>query len=407
MKRTRIIIDASFMLLVAVSGFGQEEGAFSERKGVTKSWFEQRGISLDSSYIGEFWTNAGGGNKKDQTHLHKIGIAATLDTEQAGLWKNGKFFMHLLSTQGGKLLTEEIVGDSQTVSNIEAPHSTRLYELWYEHLFLDGRMSLLMGVHDLNSEFAATEHGALFINSSFGISKDISGGARPSIFPLAAPAFRAKLAPNKSWEFLLGIYNGDPGNPDTHRHFPRFAFNNRGGAFIGFETAYRFGYETSPGTVKAGYWKNTGAFEDLSSVDSAGNPAIRKGDQGFYVVADKTIYATNEGQGLAAFLQLSSAPNKNINEFTSYFGGGLKYTGLIPSRRQDEAGIAIARALVNEKLLIDSGRGTAETTLELTYRAVINGHFAIQPDMQFVFAPGAASTRKNAVVAGMRIELSF
>jgi porin len=119
------------------------------------------------------------------------------------------------------------------------------------------------------------------------------------------------------------------------------------------------------------------------------------------------IYATNEGHGLAAFLQLGSAPNKNINEFASYFGGGLKYTGLIPKRRQDEAGIAIASALVNEKLLTDSGRQKAETTLEITYRAVINGHFAIQPDIQFVFCPGASSTRKNAVVAGVRIELSF
>jgi porin len=264
-----------------------------------------------------------------------------------------------------------------------------------------------MGVHDLNSEFAVTEHGALFINSSFGISKDISSGARPSIFPLAAPAFRAKLAPNKSWEFLLGIYNGDPGNPDTYRHFPRFVFNNRGGAFIGFETAYRFGHEASPGTVKAGYWNNTGAFEDLSNVNSTGNPTIHKGNHGFYLMADKTIHATNEGHGLSAFLQLGSAPNKNINEFTTYFGGGLKYTGLIPKRRQDEAGIAIASAMIDEKLLIDSGREKAETTLEITYRAAINGHFVIQPDMQFVFCPGAASARKNAVVAGVRIELSF
>ena len=46
-------------------------------------------------------------------------------------------------------------------------------------------------------------------------------------------------------------------------------------------------------------------------------------------------------------------------------------------------------------------------TLEVTYRAVINRKFAIQPDLQFVFNPGADSTRKNSLVAGLRLEISF
>jgi porin len=407
MKRTQMIMAAILALLVSSPGFGQGKGALTEGTDATKAWMEERGISLESSYKGELWANVRGGVKQSQTHLHNIDIAAELGTTQAGLWSNGKFFVHVLSNQGGKLLTEEIVGDSQTVSNIEAPPSTRLYEFWYEHSLFDGKLSFLMGVHDLNSEFAVTEHGALFINSSFGISKDISSGARPSIFPLAAPAVRAKFSPNKSWEFLLGVYNGDPGDPGVYRHSPRFVFNDQGGAFIGFETAYRFGHGTSPGTIKAGYWNNTGSFDDLSQIDPNGNPAIRKGNQGFYLVAEKTILATDNGRNLAAFLQLGSAPNKNINEFTSYVGGGLKYAGLIPHRQQDEAGIAVAHAMVNNRLISDPGREKAETTLEITYRAVLNKSFALQPDVQFVFNPGADSTIKNAVIAGARFEISF
>jgi porin len=407
MKRAQMMIATGLVLLISASGFSQGKSVLAEGTYTIKGWLEERGISLESSYIGEFWTNARGGYRKGQTHQHHIDFSAELNTEQAGLWNNGKLFAHVLSDQGGMPLTEKIVGDAQTASNIEAPHSTRLYELWYEHSLFDGRLSFLLGIHNMNAEFAVTEHGALFINSSFGISKELSSGARPSIFPLAAPAIRTKIAPNRSWEFLLGVYNGDPGDPNVNRHFPKFAFNSQGGAFISFETSYHFGHDTLPGTVKAGYWKNTGRFEDLLNVDPSGNPTSRKGNQGFYLVADKRIHATDDNRGLVAFLQLGSGPDKGISEFKSYIGGGLKYRGLVPHRPQDEAGIAVACALVSDTLVSNLGREKAETTLEITHRAAINKRFAIQPDLQFVFNPGADSTVKNAVIAGVRFEISF
>jgi carbohydrate-selective porin OprB len=48
-----------------------------------------------------------------------------------------------------------------------------------------------------------------------------------------------------------------------------------------------------------------------------------------------------------------------------------------------------------------------ETRLEITYRAVINRQFVIQPDVQFVFNPGAALLIKNAIVGGIRFEIKF
>jgi porin len=408
MRKTRMMIAARLaMMLVPISGFGQEERAAVDRTNALEGWLEERGISLESFYMAEFWANVRGGLAKEQTHLHHIALAAGLDTKRAGLWDGGKFFVHVLSDQGGVLLTEEIVGDSHTVSNIEAPHSTRLYELWYEHLLLDGRLSFLLGIHNLNSEFAVTEHGSLFINSSFGISKDISGGARPSIFPLAAPAIRTKFAPNKSWEFMLGVYNGDPGDPSVYRHFPRFVFDSQGGAFMSCEASYHFGHEISPGAVKVGYWKNTGRFEDVLNVEHAGNPVSHRGNEGFYLVADKRIFGTDYSRGLGAFVQLGSAPDRSINEFKSYVGGGLRFMGLIPHRRKDEAGIAVARALLNDRLAASPGRDSAETTLEITYRAVISKRLVLQPDVQFVFNPGADSHLRNAFAAGIRMEMTF
>jgi porin len=407
MKKIEMIMAAVLALLFAASGFGQGKDMLTKGTDAINAWLENRGISLESSYKGELWANVRGGIKQSQTHLHNIDIAAELGTRQAGLWGNGKFFVHILSNFGGRLLTEKIIGDSQTVSNIEAPHSTRLYELWYEHSFFDKKLSFLAGIHDLNSEFAVTEHGALFLNSSFGISKEISGGGRPGVFPLAAPAIRARYAPDSAWEFKLGVYNGDPGDPCVYRNFPRLDFDSKGGAFIVLESAYHYGSESSPGAVKAGYWRNTGMFEDLLKVDIEGNPVSHKRNEGFYLIADKMIFMNGDNQGLGAFLQLGLAPNGKINEFQSYIGGGLKYMGLLPHRKADEIGIAVAHARVGNKLVKYSGREMFETTLEATYRMIVNKRIVVQPDVQLIINPGAEVNIKNAIVVGARFEVMF
>ncbi|MBN2242001.1 MAG: carbohydrate porin [Acidobacteria bacterium] len=369
---------------------------------------ERIGIFLQAGYKGEFWANTRGGIKRGQTHLHEIDISANVDTQKAGLWSNGKFFVQALSHQGGALLSEELAGDCQIVSNIETPHSTRIHQLWYEHGLLNKKLFLLLGIHDFNDDFAMNEQGSLFINSAFGLSSDVAMAARPCTFPLAAPGVRARFVPHSSWEFLGGIYNGDPGDPSEEKHFPKLDFDSRAGALIAVESRYHYSKDSLPGMVQFGFWKNTGTFEDLIHADAFGNPVEYKGNHGWYLVAGKKITAeTQQDQGLGAFLQLGWTPKEYINAFKRYIGAGIQYTGLIPHRDRDEAGIAVARAEVHDSVRIAAGRDRAETTLEISYRAVLLPALALQPDLQFILNPGANPERSNAIVAGGRLELVF
>ncbi len=369
---------------------------------------ERIGILLQAGYKAEFWTNTRGGMKRGHTHLHEIDLSVTLDAGKAGLWSNGKFFAQLLSHQGGGLLTQDFVGDCQTVSNIETPHSTRLHQLWYEHEILNEAFSLMFGIHDFNADFAVNEHGSLFINSAFGLSSDVAMAARPCTFPLAAPGIRARFSPHSSWEFLLGVYNGDPGDPSEEKHFPKLDFNNRTGALIAVESTYHYRRASLPGTLKFGFWKNTGTFKDIIHVDTYGNPVEHKGNHGLYLIAGNKITAEkHRNQGLGAFLQLGWTPKEYINAFDSYLGAGMHYTGLIPHRDKDEIGIAVARASIHDKIKIAAGRNRAETTLEITYRAELHTGAALQPDLQIILNPGADPDLESAVVAGVRLELVF
>jgi len=235
----------------------------------------QKGIVIEAVYTVDYFVNTQGGNKRKDTYLTNLDLTLDLDTHKMGLWGDGQIFVYLLENSGSEKLTGSIVGDSQTVSNIEAPRTIRLYELWYQHRFLEEKFSVLFGFHDYNSEFNVTEYGGLYINSSFGIQPDISGGAKPSIFPLVAPAVRIKVTPNETWEFLLGVYDGDPDDPEDVEHFPRSDLDSDGGAFIASEIAFKFKKDVLPGFLKLGIWHNTGDFNDVVDTDASSTAIIR------------------------------------------------------------------------------------------------------------------------------------
>lgn len=371
---------------------------------------EERGISLEATYTGEYWKNKKGGLQKNDTYLGNIDLNITLDTKKANLWSDGTFFVYFLDNHGGKKLTESITGDLQTISNIEAPRSTRLYQFWYEHTFRGGLVSVLLGIHDYNSDFAVTEYGGLFINSSFGISPDISSSARPSIFPLAAPAVRVKWNPTENFEWLLGVYDGNPGDPEIDEHYPRSTLDSGQGTFIASEWIYHTIWDEKqsqlPGSYKLGFWTNTGEFNDITETNTSGSPIVRNHNIGGYIIIDHMLYREKKEQGAGMFIQIGGNMS-SVNEVDFYIGGGLNYRGLIPTRDQDIFGIAVAYASISDDLTDNISRTKGETTLELTYQIPLNENVTIQPDIQFVFNPGASRTTNNTVTTGLRFELSF
>jgi len=398
-------------IFFSLSSTGQAHTQFFNRINKMRSSLDEKGVVLEAAYTLDYFANTKGGLKRDDTYLTHLDLILTLDTKRLGLWDHGTFRVNMIDNSGGEKFTGDILGDTQGVSNIEAPRTTRIYELWYEHVFFEDKLSVLGGIHDYNSEFDVTEYGGLYVNSSFGIGPEISKNARPSIFPLTAPAIRAKIIPNDQWQFLFGVYDGDPGDPNVDEHFPRSDFDHEGGAFIATEAAYHLTGDVLPGFIKLGMWHNTGEFNHVTSVDNNGVPIKRDGNTGGYLVVDKMLYREDvehgsTEQGLGAFLQLGSN-KKYVNEVNMYIGGGLNYRGLIPGRDQDEIGLAFAQARINDDLVDAGGRKDHETSIELTYKAQITEHISIQPDFQYVIDPGAVSNVDDAFVVGARFEMAL
>jgi len=358
--------------LVLADGLAGDWGGLMPRMG-------DHGLTLETVYIGEFVRNLDPGrvsSRKDTIYDDNLDLTATLDTERAGLWSGGTFFVYGLLNHGG-FPSAGVIGDLQTVSNIEANRNQFiLHQAWYEQRFADGTLSLLAGLHDLNSEFYSSEFASLFVNSSFGIGPEISGNVSGPLFPKAALGLRLRLLPQDGWYIQSAVYDGDP--------VTRSISNTEGYMSI-VEAGLLAGNGRS---YKLGVWHHSGdrsfAGREFGS------------DYGAYGLADAPLVSFTNGAAIGGFVQLGWVP-KQRNEITRYVGAGLHLSG-IPLRRHDEFGLATANAYT---------RTGTEHVIEATWHVTVLPGLALQPSMQWILNPGGDSAASTIRVALLRFEIAL
>jgi carbohydrate-selective porin OprB len=130
--------------------------------------------------------NVSGGIARSSRGLLNLDLIMDAQGQALGLSEQGTLHVYFLGNAGGT--PTEMIGDLQTTSNIEAPETFKLYELWWQQRFADDRLAWLAGLHDYNATFDALDTAGLFTNSSFGISPDVSQ-VPPSIFSTTSLAF--------------------------------------------------------------------------------------------------------------------------------------------------------------------------------------------------------------------------
>jgi len=346
-------------------------------------------FEFSAAYTSDFGRNFSGGLEQKNAYLGNLDLTATFNTENANLWKGGAFFIYLLNDHGTSL--SKYIGDLQGVDNIEANTHTRLYQFWYMQKF--GKLSIIIGQHDLNSEFSITEYGRTFINSCFGIQPDISGNVPTSIFPVATLGVILKYEVKDRFSILTAIYHGDPGNQADNPNSLNWKLDNSSGVLNILELQYQLKNKTKPGTYKLGSW-----------IHSADN------HYGIYAIADQKLINEKHDpdKGLGFFTQLGIAPHKGV-DFDYYASFGLHYSGLFGGRKEDILGLALGHASISKHLIeqdqiIDL---TGETVIELVYEVRINDYITIKPDLQYIVNPGATSAVKNSLTGIFRIILEL
>jgi porin len=361
-----------------------------------RSVLEEWGIEYELVYTGEFFGSLSGGLEEGNDYLGALSFMMGLDTEQAGLWAGGEFFLHVQSIHG-KGITERYVGDFQSVSNFDAHDFVQISDFWYKHHFMEDRLWVKVGKMEANDDFAFVDYGVEFIHSSPGLIPTI---------PL--PTF-----PDQDWGVVVGYDTQDwfsmnvgvfQGDPNGDRSLSQ-TFDSLVGPMVMAEPAFHYDLFALPGHFRVGAWWNGVNGEQFDR--HAANPPLYQDRYGFYLTMDQMVWKENpqdeeDEQGVGVVGQYGFTP-EDRGEATYYVGGGLQWTGALPSRDQDVWGVGVFQAGFSEDAgFVDS----AETVVEVFYKYQALGWMTLKPDFQYIIDPGGMGNG-DAVAVGLRWEMVF
>ena len=377
-----------------------------------RPWLASRGMSLEALVLADLSRNFRGGiSTGKETFRHLLEVSFTLATEPLFGFAGGTFFVDF-QTQEGRHGTETLVGDFQGFSNIDAPGFTALYELWYEQVFLGGRLRLKLGKIDANNEFAFVEHGGPLINSSAGFSPTILG------FPTYPnPATGAVLfgSPVESLYVGGGLFDGatQAGQP-TGTRGPSTLFGEPSDLFLIAEAGVR--RTTASGRLRRaglGVTHHTGTFDRLDG--GGGTGATAEGATSYYLVLDQHLErqpgqppagARPASPTIDGFLQLGYTDDR-LSPVDLHTGGGVVWNGYLFERRADSFGVMGTYVRFG-----DAARAAGtfvdnyEFAWELFYRFELTPWLHLRPDLQYIVHPGGVGN-PDAFVGTLRVELTL
>lgn len=351
-------------------------------------------LLLQVTYTGEIMGNASGGLRRGARYIDNLDIVFESDLERLVGWTGAQLHVYGLYNNGHSI--SDLVGDVHAVSNIETgTRALRLYEAWIDQK-IGRNVSLRTGLYDLNSEFDALDAAGLFVSSPHGIGTDVAQSGRngPSIFPSTALAARLEVAITGGWKARAAILDGVPGDPDRPgRTVVRFGKSD-GALLVGEVEASLAG-----GKLLLGHWRYTANF------DRNDGTGVGRGNAGSYVRAELPVIDRG-ARRLDVFGRLGIA-NGRFNLFDRFAGAGLKFTGWIPGREQDEFGLALAAGFTADSYRSATGAGRSEVAIEATYRAPVTPWLTLQPNVHYVRRPAADPAIADAIVLGIRAETSL
>lgn len=381
------------------------------------------------TYDGSAVANLRGGARTGSAYVGNLHLKLSVDADSSA-WPGTSAFADVLNIHGGH--PSRLSGDAQGVSNIEGPSGTQIEELWIQHNFAGGGVSVLTGIYDLNSEFYRLQSAGLFQNSAFGIGPEFaqSGVEGPSIFPRTSAGMRLDYKPVPHVVLRAALLDGVPVvRPDGSRA----VFANGDGLLSVVEVAFLSREQQARTKVSAmrdrigrfsslspyddklaiGAWRYSGRYPDLSDVDAAGKAVSRRGSAGMYIVVEHLLLGSGKdtGERLAAFAQAGVA-DPRTNRFGSHLSAGLVGSGWGLLTASDQIGAAITRSnngshYRRSQAAQNVATTSAETTVELTYLAQVSKHLTVQPDLQYVRHPDTDPSLAAAWVLQLRFELSF
>jgi porin len=446
-------------------GSGQNEGALGFLNNLKRSnyllgdmWglrtlLSQYGVSFALQETSEVLGNVSGGSHTGFDYDGLTQAVLQLDTQRAFGMYGGTFNVSALEIHGRSLSADNLQS-LQTASGIEADRALRLWELWYQQKFLEeDRLDVKIGQQSLDQEFIVSNNALYFVNTMFGWpmvpSADLPGGG--PAYPLSALGVRFRWRPVDNVNILAGIFNGSPvrnNDGDSQQENPSgtsFPLNGRTLAIAELQYSYPalgsmvYAGESQPLShiYRLGVWYDSEEFADqrfddggrsLADPASSGNPQPHHGDYSVYAVADQMVWrsAADPNRTISIFGRAMGTPQADRNLIDMSLNVGFVFRDPFTYRTDDTFGFGLGYAHVSSRAagldkdtfaLTDTFTPVrdSETFIEATYQYQVTPWWQVQPDIQYVFNPGAGIVNPNGLperikdeaVLGVRTTILF
>jgi porin len=392
----------------------------------------ERGVEVEAIYFGAVPSNLSGGIQTGSVYEGLFLLSLDVDTEKLVHWNGGHFHAGAVQVHGSRF-SQGYVGDLNVVSLIDFPHQFRLWELWYEQAFFDGKLSVKFGDMAIDRDFIVPEYynslaSINFLNQTFfyptlafnvfDINGLPAGNHALASTPYGTPGIRLKYQLRPDVYLQAAVYDG---NPDQSYSGTKVKLSADEGALAYFEAGYRPTIHSDgkdlPGSYKVGGYYHTDDFLDINTYFSTGSVVNHSGNWGIYTLAEQMVYRERDNndpaaQGLTVFGRAAMAPDdRNLSDYG--LDGGLVYRGAIPSRDWDTLGVAYSYLNIAEG--VRSGQRAAgfpvisdyEGVFEVSYKAQMTAWWTLQPSFQWVMHPGGSSANSDALVFIVQTTLRF
>jgi porin len=287
--------------------------------------------------------------------------------------------------------------------------SMDITELWYEHAFLQDSLRIRLGKMDLTGGFEHHNCPVSFDCSAYAndeTTQFLNGALvnNPTIpFPDYGLGVALHYSPAHLWYVSAAVADAQA---DIRETGFRTTFHDEDHFFYIFETGITPQLDSVKGPLQGAY--RAGLWYDPQDKQKLSDGRTRRDDTGFYLSFDQMLSRENsdaeDTQGLGLFGRYGWADSK-VNEVTNFWSAGIQYQGLMPGRDGDVLAFGFAQGTFSDRAAAYTD--DYESACELYYSAQITPWLALSPNIQYIVNPGGNETVSDAVVLGLRLQMSF
>ena len=277
-------------------------------------------------------------------------------------------------------------------------------ELYYHGPVFSDNLTLMIGKIDFTGVFDASAYAdcecTQFLNAAFVDDPTIP-------FPQYSLGVVLTYDLTDSWYIMGGIADAQA---DSRESGFRTAFHDEDYFFYALEAGITPELDSAngamPGAYRVGLWNDP---QPKANTDLGEAGKNYRDDVGVYTSFDQMLYKENahaeDSQGLGVFFRYGYADDKR-NDITNFWSVGFQYQGLIEGRDDDVLALGFAKGVFSNKAST-TYTDDYESVFELYYSAALTPWLNISPSVQYIANPGGDKAVSDAVILGVRVQMTF